>query len=285
MAYSAKYDSTGVERYTIPSFTFQSGESIPIRIAYRSYNPSASKKFCIPTCYGGLINATLAFNSSEGALASYHVIVVAMLGNGESSSPSNTPDFPKKIDYRDQVHAQHEILSAHFRIEQLDGVLGFSMGGQQAYYWACMYTDFVKNAIVIASSAQTSGHNYAFLTGPVAALENSTDYADGQYRSKGMVPSRGLKAFGHAYCAWLTSTAWFREQQYQKLGFDNVAEYVDNQSKTMLEGWDAEDALILAKMWQAGDIGVFADGDLGKALAGIKCNVLVMPARTDQYFP
>ncbi|KAL8791581.1 MAG: hypothetical protein Q9195_005845 [Heterodermia aff. obscurata] len=285
MAYSEKYDSSGVESYTIPSFTFQSGETIPVRIAYRSHNSSSPKKFCVPTCYGGLINETLAFNNSGGALASYHVIVVAMLGNGESSSPSNTPDFPKILDYRDQVHAQHELLSTHLKIEQLDGVLGFSMGGQQAYYWACTYGDFVKNAIVIASSAQTSGHNYAFLTGPIAALENSTDFADGQYRAKGVVPSRGLTAFGHSYCAWLTSTAWYREQQYQKLGFETAAAYVESQSKTMLAGWDADDALILAKMWQAGDVGVFADGDAGKALAGIKCNVLVMPSRTDQYFP
>ena len=285
MAYSEKYDSTGVESYTIPSFTFQTGEIIPVRVAYRSYNPSSPKKICIPTCYGGLINETLAFNNTKGALASYHVIVVAMLGNGESSSPSNTPPFPKKLDYRDQVHAQHELLSTHFRIKQLDGVLGFSMGGQQAYYWACMYSDFLRNAIVICSSAQTSGHNYAFLTGPIAALENSSDYVDGHYRSKGIVPSRGLEAFGHAYCAWLTSTTWYREQQYRQLGFDNVATYVNDESKSMMAGWDAEDALILAKMWQAGDVGVFADGDAGKALAGIKCKVLVMPSRTDQYFP
>ena len=285
MAYAEKYDATGVENYTIPSFTFQTGETIPVRLAYRSYNSSSPKKFCIPTCYGGLINATLAFNSPRGALASYHVIVIAMLGNGESSSPSNTRDFPKKLDYRDQVNAQHELLSAHFGIKQLDGVLGFSMGGQQAYYWACMYSEFLKNAIVICSSAQTSGHNYAFLTGPIAALENSIDYLDGQYRSKEVVPSRGLGAFGHAYCAWLTSTAWYREQQYQQLGFESVAAYVNDQSKSMLAGWDAEDALILAKMWQAGDVGAFADGDVGEALAGIKCKVLVMPSRTDQYFP
>ena len=231
------------------------------------------------------MNETLAFKHAGGVLTSYHVVVVAMLGNGESSSPSNTTGFPKRLDYRDQVHAQHELLTTHLGIIQLDAVLGFSMGGQQAYYWACMYPDFLKHSIVICSSARTSGHNYAFLAGTIAALENSIDYADGQYRAKGLTPSRGIEAFGRAYCAWLTSTAWFREQQYKKLGFENVAAYVEDQSKTMLAGWDAEDVLILAKMWQAGDIGVFADGNAAKALANIKCNVLVMPSRTDQYFP
>lgn len=285
MAYAAQYNAMGVERYTIPSFKFQSGETISVHVAYRSFNPSSPKRVCIPTCYGGLLNETLAFNHAGGVLASYQVIVVAMLGNGESSSPSNTPHFPKRLDYRDQIHAQHELLTTHLGITQLDAVLGFSMGGQQAYHWACMYPDFLKHSIVICSSAQTSGHNYAFLEGAIAAVENSIDYADGQYRAKGLTPSRGIKAFGSAYCAWLTSATWFREQRYQELDFKNVAAYVEDQSKTMLVGWDAEDVLILAKMWQAGDVGVFADGDAARALANIKCKVLVMPARSDQYFP
>ena len=51
------------------------------------------------------------------------------------------------------------------------------------------------------------------------------------------------------------------------------------------EEWDAEDVLILARMWQAGDIGTTRDdGSYEKALEGIEARVLVMPGRTDQYF-
>ena len=43
--------------------------------------------------------------------------------------------------------------------------------------------------------------------------------------------------------------------------------------------------LILARMWQAGDIGTTRDdGDCTKVLEGIEARVLVMPSRTDQYF-
>ena len=283
MAYSADYDASGVEVFTIPSFTFHSRSTLPIKIAYKSFNTGSSKKVCIPTCYGGLINTTLSFNGPDQIFDSYHVVVVAMLGNGEGSSPSNTPDFPKTLDYRDQINAQYALLTKHLGIEKLDAVVGFSMGGQQAYYWACMYPEFVANSIVICSSARTSGHNYAFLEGPIWALECSADYE--KYKSEDVAPSRGLEAFGRAYCAWLTSAAWYRQRQYRKLGFEDVASYVDDQSKTMLEGWNAKDVFILAKMWQSGNIGVFADGDYEKALANIKCKVLVMPARTDQYFP
>ena len=52
------------------------------------------------------------------------------------------------------------------------------------------------------------------------------------------------------------------------------------------EEWDAEDLLVLARMWQAGDVGSLrADGDVEGALEEISARVLVMPCRTDQYFP
>ena len=282
----SSYDATGIQYYEIPSFTFVSGATIPIKVAYRSYNPSSSKAVCIPTCYGGRINTTLTFSEKEGALSSHHVIVIAMLGNGESSSPSNAPNFPKKLDYRDCINAQYELLTAHLGISKLDAVIGFSMGGQQAYYWASMYPTFVKNAVVICGSARTSGHNYTFIEGPITALLNSTDYADGAYKAKGIQPLRGLRAFGRAYCAWLTSGAWFRERHWEKsLGFRSVEEYISNTMEKSFEEWDAEDVLILARMWQAGDIGTTRDdGSYEKALQGIEARVLVMPCRTDQYF-
>jgi homoserine O-acetyltransferase len=279
-------DATDIQHYHIPSFTFTNGESLPIKVAYRSYNPSTNKVACIPTCYGGKINTTLTFTEENAALSSHHVIVVAMFGNGESSSPSNTPNFPKTLDYRDCINAQHELLTKHLHITSLDVILGFSMGGQQAYYWAAMYPSFVKHAIVICGSARTSGHNYTFLEGPKAALLHSIDYQDGAYKANGTKPLRGLRAFSRAYCAWLTSGAWYRERHWEKsLGYKSIEDYITHDSEPAFEDWDAEDVLILARMWQAGDIGVTReDGDYEKALRGIEARVLVMPCRTDQYF-
>jgi homoserine acetyltransferase len=72
-------------------------------------------------------------NFSSRALEDYHVIIIAMLGNGESSSPSNDPSFPAdySLRYQDCVNAQYILLTLHFGIKNLDVVVGFSMGGQQ----------------------------------------------------------------------------------------------------------------------------------------------------------
>ena len=278
-------DTIGIEYYEIPDFQFHAGPKFSIRVAYRSFNSSASKVVCIPTCYGGRINTTL--NYTLGALKDHHVVVIAMLGNGESSSPSNTShDFPQ-LDYQDCIHSQYQLLTQHLGVKELDAVIGFSMGAQQAYYWACMYPDFVKSAVAICGSARTSPHNWAFLEGPKAALTNSVDYADSAYRTQCVKPVRGLHAFGRAYCAWAMSAAWFREKVWQtKLGFKTVDDFMKSQWEGSFESWDAEDLLVLARMWQAADVGALRDdGDFEKALASIKPKMLVMPARTDQYFP
>lgn len=295
MAFAPDYDAAGIKYYNIPTFQFLSGETLTnIRIAYKSLNASSPKKALVPTCYGGTINSTQTFNKPSEALASHNVIVVAMLGNGESASPSNTPGFPKTLDYQDQINAQHDLLTTHLGITVLDVVLGFSMGGQQAYYWASMHSSvtpsssfIVHNAVVICGSARTSGHNYAFLEGPTTALQNSADYADGAYQARaGVRPARGLRAFGRAYGAWLTSGAWYRERLWEKaLGFASVEEYLRGGPDKAFQGWDPEDLLILARQWQAGDISK-VKGKMGyeDALGSIEARVLVMPSRTDQYF-
>jgi len=50
---------------------------------------------------------------------------------------------------------------------------------------------------------------------------------------------------------------------------------------------DPEDMLVMAHTWQAGDCSAQEPygGDFNKAMQGIKAKALVMPAKTDLYFP
>jgi len=50
--------------------------------------------------------------------------------------------------------------------------------------------------------------------------------------------------------------------------------------------WDANDMLTLYSTWFNGDISVLEDGgDYEKALKSIKAKALIMPSKTDLYFP
>ena len=203
------------------------------------------------------------------------MIVIALFGNGESSSPSNTPDFPSTIDYMDCVAAQHKLLTDELKIDQVDVMLGFSMGGQATYHWITKHRSFVKNAVIVCSSARTSRHNYQFLEGPKAGLQNAKD-ADS-----------GIRAFGKGYSAWLTSAEWFDQELYKEMGFDDLAAWDENATFKGYEGWTGDDLLAMLGMWQRGDISRCvqdSNGDLAKALKHIDARVLLMPCETDQYF-
>jgi pimeloyl-ACP methyl ester carboxylesterase len=63
----------------------------------------------------------------------FYIIIPALFGNGQSSSPSNMPDlrpFPDVLFY-DNVRAQHELVTKHLGIKHARAVLGWSMGAGQ----------------------------------------------------------------------------------------------------------------------------------------------------------
>lgn len=278
----------GIQYFDLPNFKFQDGTTLDdVRLAYQELNPQGTRTAVIPTCFRGRIASTLNF--AQGALHDYRIIVVALFGNGESSSPSNTRGFPQSIDYRDCVRAQHELLVQRIGVRSVDVVLGFSMGGQCTYYWTAMYPEMVKNAVVICSSARTSRHNFQFLEGPRAALESSADYVAAGIRTEArfVEAPRGIRAFGKAYSAWLTSSEWFEEEMYRELGFQDLASWDKAVTEDGYQGWDPDDLLVMLGMWQRGDVTVCdtsSGGSLEAALSKLTTRVLLLPSQTDQYF-
>ena len=172
------------------------------------------------------------------------------------------------------MRAQYHLLTQELNIQAVDAMLGFSMGGQITYHWLAMYPDFVRNAVIVCSSARTSRHNFQFLEGPRAGLESARDEESGKL------------AFGKAYSAWLTSAEWFDEEMYREMGVQSLAEW-DRNVMDSYEGWSGKDLLAMLGMWQRGDIARCveeAKGDLNVALESIRARVLLMPCETDQYF-
>ncbi|KIJ67815.1 hypothetical protein HYDPIDRAFT_173571 [Hydnomerulius pinastri MD-312] len=262
--------------------------------AYQTYGDSNNPCIVFPTCYG----AKLALGSQdylvgEGKVLDtkkYYVVTFALFCNGESSSPSNTaapyngPYFPF-TSYEDNIRAQHAVLTKFLGITKVFCVVGFSMGGQQAYHWPVVFPDFVERFVAICTSARTSPHNQCFLEGPKAAMLASKDYADGHYNS---TPQHGIRAFGRVYCAWAYGQTWFREHKYLMDGeYPDLNAFIrERWEGRNLQYWDANDMVALLNTWQRGDISIVRDGgDYEKALKSIKAKGLIMPSKTDLYFP
>jgi homoserine O-acetyltransferase len=88
-----------------------------------------------------------------------HIIAIDALGNGLSTSPSNSPhqqgaDFPH-ISIRDMVESQHKLLSL-LGIERLHTVIGASMGGMQALQWGVSHASQVERVVAMTPMAKTA---------------------------------------------------------------------------------------------------------------------------------
>lgn len=173
----------------------------------------------------------------------YFIIIPALFGNGQSSSPSNTPDlkpFPDVLFY-DNIAAQHALVTQHLGVKQARAVLGWSMGAGQTYQWATQYPDFMDLVVPFCGSAKTSLHNQVFLEGVKSALlaargassggivngEASKEYRTWSEEEK----SVGLKALGRVYAGWGFSQAFYRERLYEKaptLGFKDLEDFMVN---------------------------------------------------------
>src|SRR5215468_8258133 len=150
------------------------------KLAYKTFGTlNAAKDNCIvyPTWYSGqhtdnewLIGAGRALDPKR-----YFIVVPNMLGNGLSSSPSNTPEpyngprFPQ-VTACDNVRLQHRLVTEKFGIKRLPLVTGWSMGALQTFHWAALYPDMVERIAPFCGSAKCSRHNFVFLEGVKAAL-------------------------------------------------------------------------------------------------------------------
>jgi homoserine acetyltransferase len=80
---------------------------------------------------------------------------------------------------------------------------------------------------------------------------------------------------------------WFRQHGYLQDGkYADLESFVKGDWENHLLVWDANDLLTLINTWFHGNIAMIKDkGDLAQALNSIKAKGLIMPAKTDLYFP
>lgn len=281
------------KEFDIAHFTLQCGVTPALlKLAYKTYgtlNANKDNVILMPTFYGGTHEDVEVMIGAWGAIDTnrYFVVVPNQLGGGVSSSPSNTPSpldravFPQVSVY-DNVVCQHKLLVEELGISSIRLAVGFSMGAQQVYQWACLFPDEVQAFAAICGSAKTSLHNFLFLESLKLALTTDAAFADGWYENP---PIRGLRAFANVYLGWGYSQDFFREHEYRKMGLASVAD-----CQRLIEGYfrqrDANDLLAMISTWQSADISnnpVF-NGDLEAALRAITAKAVVMPCSTDLYF-
>ncbi len=281
--------ASGIHR--LGDFPVQSGETIhDARLSWKTHGtlaPDRGNVVLYPTSYSAqhadlewLIGPDRVLDPSR-----WFIVVADQFGNGLSSSPSNSPDYPGLVTVWDNVQAQARLLREQWGVERLHAVYGWSMGAMQAYGWAAAFPDRVARIVVNCGVARTAVHNQVFLLSLIATLEAAPEHAGGGRFSAR--PERALRAFARSYAAWALSQDFYRADLHRTaLGAADLEDFLVQGWERRYDGKDASDLYAQLQTWRAGDISAnpLYRGDLVRALRAIRARVLLMPGETDLYF-
>ncbi len=195
-------------------FKLQSGTVIhDFRLGYRTLGKlnSAKSNAILWTAYLGGRSEDLLEYAGPGNIADttrYFVILADSIGNGISTSPSNSKLQPRmqfpEFTIRDMVESEHRLVTEVLHISHLHAVMGFSMGGMQTFEWVTAYPDFMDLGVPMNGSPQSTSYDKLLWTAEMDALELDPNWKDGN----GTGPmARGLALYNEIASMNLTSPA------------------------------------------------------------------------------
>lgn len=183
---------------SIRNFSLENGkEIIDCKIGYRTFgklNAMRSNVVIYPTGGGGTTAMYEMFGvvGKDVDTTKFYLVLIDALGNGVSSSPSNSISQPKTLfpqfSIRDMVNSQYKILTEQMNIHHLAGIVGGSMGGLQALQWAVSYPEFMDKVIAIEATPKLSSYDLLWMNTYLEAVKNDTAYHDGNYNSNPVLP-------------------------------------------------------------------------------------------------
>jgi homoserine O-acetyltransferase len=235
--------------------------------------------------WSGLVGEDKFFDPSK------HFIVCAnFLGScyGSTQPLSENPktgkpyyyDFPN-LTTRD-IAASLDRLRKHLGIEQIDTVIGGSLGGQVALEWAYTLGERLKNAIIVASNAKASPWIIGFNETQRMAIE--TDQTWGVRHpdagKKGLETARAIGMLSYRHPQTFLQNQCETEE---KLDNYKISSYLRYQGLKLANRFNALSYWVLSKAMDSHDIGR-ERGGAETALFQIKARVLAIGVDTDVLF-
>ncbi len=258
-----------------------SGQQIDsCRLGYRTWgtlDANRSNAVLFPTWFSGT-SANLADAIKPAGLVDptkYFVIAVDALGDGVSSSPSNSvtqhgPDFPA-FTIQDMVNAEYRLATETLGLKHLHAVMGISMGGQQTFEWMVDYPGFMDVAIPIVGSPRPNSRDLLLYRTDEDAVKSDPAWQQGRYMQR---PAASV-----AQLIWemnLTTPGNYM-RTHPREAFST--EYAELRSKGILP-FDANDWI--AQLEAIMHLDVAHGGRLEDTAKRVKAKVLVVNAAQDQ---
>ena len=217
----------------------------------------------------------------------YFIVLPALFAGGLSSSPSNTPPpfdrgaFPD-TNIADDVIAQHRLLTEKFGIEEIQLVLGWSVGALQTYEWAVRFPDMVKRAASIAGAPKPSPWTLLWLRTTIEEPLMADSAWNNGFYTNAQDLQRGLRHVGHNAAMTLPRVGFFRDLDWKSLGFASVDDFVARFWEAFWLPLDPNDLIAQSRKTRAADPS--GGGDLAEALRRIKAKMSVISFTGDRMF-
>jgi homoserine O-acetyltransferase len=217
----------------------------------------------------------------------YFIIATDAIGNGLSTSPSNSKSqhgtsFPH-FTIRDMVESQYRLVREKFGITHLLAVSGASMGGMQTLQWGVSHPEMMSALVALTPMAKTPAWSVAVNEATRKALIADAEYNNGNYTKQ---PEKGWRAWVDVLLTLATRTPDGLKEAYPKPL--DVVNWIHGFEDTWLKGgFDANDWIGQTWAYDRHDVGTSPgfNGDTAKALGSVKAKAILMNAPSDLYNP
>jgi homoserine O-acetyltransferase len=217
----------------------------------------------------------------------YFIIATDAIGNGLSTSPSNSKSqhgtkFPH-FTIRDMVESQYRLVREKFGISHLLAVSGASMGGMQTLQWGVSHPEMMDALIALTPMGKTPAWSIAVNEATRKALMADSAYNSGDYTQQ---PEKGWRAWVDVLLTLATRTPEGLKAEFPK-GLDVIVWIRGIEDNWLKGGFDANNWIWQTWAYDRHDVGTSPgfDGDTAKALKSINAKAILMNAPGDLYNP
>jgi homoserine O-acetyltransferase len=216
----------------------------------------------------------------------YFIICTDAIGNGLTTSPSNSKSQPRmsfpKFAIRDMVESQYRLLKEKFGIDHVVAVVGPSMGGMQALQWGVSHPGFMDAVVAMVPLAKTPAWSVAVVEASRKAIMTDAAWNGGNYEAP---PEKGIRLMRDILNLLSARTPDMYSAQFTN-GMDALP-WMEVQETAMLKAMDANDWIYQTWAYERHDVGTTPgfNGDTAKALASIKAKTLIMTGTKDLLNP
>ena len=281
--------------YPMGDFKLESGEAIrDFNLSYVTHgtlNADKSNAVLLLTAISGnhhrtdyLVGPGRAFDPAR-----YFIICVDAIGNGLTTSPSNSKAQPgmqfPRFNIRDMVNSAWRLGHDKFGIERYVAVGGASMGGMQALQFAVSYPDAARSIVAIIPLYKTTPWTTNVLELTRQAIMLDPAWNGGNYPPEAP-PEKGMRLWARMLFGAIARTPQLVNAEQANDNAKTV-EWQQGLANNFWKRIDARDWIYQTWAYDQHNVGTTPgfNGDAAKALKSIKSRTLILAGENDLLNP